>query len=134
MQTTLRHAIAIDASRTVIYHALTNIDAVRAWHVGAVDGAIAPQQVLTMTPHAGLRFSWRTIALKPERAIVQTCIEGPGTSTGKMLTFQLSDAINGRTVVELTDGEWEDDDPHLPFCNTHWGKALMRLKNHIESR
>jgi hypothetical protein len=24
------------------------------------------------------------------------------------------------------------DDPHLPFCNTHWGEALNRLRAHLE--
>ncbi|MFO1118668.1 MAG: hypothetical protein U1E38_00530 [Rhodospirillales bacterium] len=49
-----------------------------------------------------------------------------------MLTFTLYDADDGRTLVELTYGDWDAGDPHLPFCNTHWGEVLHRLKAHVE--
>ncbi|MBP2154251.1 hypothetical protein [Erwinia rhapontici] len=79
-----------------------------------------------------MRFSWRTDKLEPDISIVQTCVEGSGTSPCKVLTIKISDADDGRTLVELTDGEWSQDDPHRAFCNTHWGEVLHRLKNHIE--
>ena len=55
------------------------------------------------------------------------------SSTGKTLTFRLSDAGAGATLVELSDGTWDADDGSLPFCNTHWGNVLHRLKSHSEA-
>ncbi len=67
-----------------------------------------------------------------DERITQTCIEGPGTSAGKTLVFALSDAEGGLTLVQLSDGEWVNHDEHLPFCNTHWGGVLHRLKKYVE--
>lgn len=129
---TLRHAIKIAASRRDTYRALTDRGEMAAWHLGIVEGAIAPGEVLTLIPKPGMRFSWRTETLEPDQAVVQTCVEGSGSSPGKVLTFRLSDAGTDRTLVELTYGDWDAGDPHLPFCNTHWGEVLHRLKAHVE--
>jgi len=129
---TLRHAIKIIAPRVHVYRALTEIDQMAAWHLGSVEGMIAPGEVLTLIPKPGTRFAWRTDRLEPDAKVVQTSIEGSGTSPGRTLTFALADSDDGRTLVELTDGEWQGDDPHLPFCNTHWGETLHRLKAYVE--
>ncbi len=85
-----------------------------------------------LNPKSGLKFGWKTKELVANERIVQECIEGPGNSAGKELAFTLSDAEAGVTQVQLTDGEWDSDDAHLPFCNTHWGAVLYRLKNYVE--
>lgn len=109
---TLKHAVKISAPRGAVYQALTDLEAMRGWHVGAVEGAIVPGQVMTLTPKPGQRFSWRTDRLEPDVSVVQTEVEGPGSSVGKT--------------------EWREGDGHLPFCNTHWGEVLYRLKSHVE--
>lgn len=128
----LKHAVKISASRSGVYRALTDMQAMRQWHLGTVEGSIAAGQVMTLTPQPGQRFSWRTDRLEPDVAIIQTEVEGPGRSVGKILTFILSDLDDGRTQVDLTHGEWPENDNHLPFCNTHWGEVLHRLKAHAE--
>ena len=125
----LRHAIKIAASRERTFRALTNLNEMNMWHSGELGGTIAPGAVLHLRPKPGLNFAWRTEFLEPDTLLVQTCVEGP--RTGKTLRFDLSEA-NGYTLLELTDGEWPDDDPHLPFCNTHWGKVLHDLKSYVE--
>jgi uncharacterized protein YndB with AHSA1/START domain len=132
MGITLRHAIKINAPRERVYKALAVIDEMAAWHQGTTEGAIAVGSVMNLNPKPGLNFSWETKELVDNERVVQTCVEGPGSSTGKTLTFNLSDTGEGSTLVELSDGEWRDDDAHLPFCNTHWGSVLHRLKNHVE--
>ena len=85
-----------------------------------------------LNPKPGLRFGWKTKELVDRERIAQACVEGPGSSVGKDLVFALSDAEAGSTLVQLTDGEWADDDAHVPFCNTHWGRVLHRLKEYVE--
>lgn len=129
---TLKHAIKISAPKDQVYQALTDIDAMRGWHLGTIEGAIAPGQVMLLLPGTGQRFGWRTEVLEPDASIQQTEVEGPGNSVGRTLTFALSALDDHRTLVVLTHGEWEDDDEHLPFCNTHWGEVLYRLKQYVE--
>jgi hypothetical protein len=62
----------------------------------------------------------------------QICVEGPGSSVGKILTIALSDAGMDSTLVKLTDSGWSDGDADLPFCNTRWGEVLLRLKEYVE--
>lgn len=132
MSVTLRHAIKINASREHVFKALTEIDEMAAWHHGPVEGDIAVGSVMYLNPKPGLKFGWETKELVANERVAQTCTEGPGSSAGKTLVFALSDAEAGSTLVQLTDGEWDSDDAHLPFCNTHWGAVLHRLKKYVE--
>ena len=132
MNLTLRHAIKIDAPRDRVYKALTDIAEMSAWHQGTVEGAIAVDSVMYLNPKPGMKFGWQTKELVNNERVTQTCVEGPGNSAGKTLTFALSDADAGLTLVQLTDGEWSNDDEHLPFCNTHWGGVLHQLKKYVE--
>ena len=58
---------------------------------------------------------------------------GAGNSAGKTLTSTLSDDAEGTTLVTLTDGQWLDDDPNLPFCNARWAEVLFHLKKYVET-
>lgn len=134
MKINLRHAIKIDASRDRVFKALTNITEVSAWHYGPVEGEIAVGSVMYLKAAPDKQFSWETQKLVDNELIVQTYLAGPGQSATKTLTFALSDTSKGLTVVELTDGEWAYEDQHLPFCNTHWGGILYRLKQYVENK
>lgn len=130
--TTLRHAIKLAARRAATFKAITDVREIAAWHLGVVEGDIAVGTPFTLNPKPGLRLSWRTDEIQPDRLLRQTCVEGPGTSAGKVVTFTLSDLPEGGTLVELSDGVWPAEDPHLPFCNTRWGEVLHRLQEYVE--
>ncbi|WP_331299706.1 SRPBCC domain-containing protein [Methylobacterium oryzae] len=130
--TTLRHAIKLLSPPGETFKAITDIRQIAAWHLGVVEGDIAVGADLYLTPKPELRFGWRTEEIRPDRLLRQTCVLGPGTSPGKEVTFALSDLPEGGTLVELSDGNWSEDDPHLPFCNTRWGEVLHRLKEYVE--
>jgi uncharacterized protein YndB with AHSA1/START domain len=53
--TLLRHAIKITKPRADVFRALTGRSEMAAWHVGSVEGAIAPGQTLVLVPKPGLR-------------------------------------------------------------------------------
>jgi uncharacterized protein YndB with AHSA1/START domain len=130
---TLSHAIKIAAPRDKAYQAFTDISAIAGWHLRPVGGGTALGETLILERRPGLRFGWRTDRLEPGSTIVQTCVEGPGASPGKQLAITLSDLADGRTLVKLSDGEWPENDPHLPLCNTYWGEALTRLRTYLET-
>jgi uncharacterized protein YndB with AHSA1/START domain len=127
---TLRHAIKINAPRDRVFSALTAAGEMAAWHIGGVDGDIVVGSTFLLNPKPGLVFGWRTEEIVAGERIRQQCVEGPGNSVGKTLTFTLSDDVEG-TLVTLTDGEWLDDDPGLPFCNTRWAEVLFHLKEYV---
>jgi hypothetical protein len=132
MTTTLHHAIKVAASRPCVFKALADVGEVAAWHVGGIEGKIAVGSTLYLNPKQGLRFGWKTDEIIANERLRQICVEGPGSSVGKILTVALSDVGKDGTLVKLTDSGWTDDDAGLPFCNTHWGEVLLRLKEYVE--
>ena len=131
--TTLHHAIKVAAPRDRVFKALTDTAELAKWHYGPVEGEVAVDAVVYMNAKPGMRFGWKTTELVDGQRVAQVSVEGPG-ATGKQVTFDLSDTDAGDTLVELSDGEWDEGDAHTPFCNTHWGGVLHRLKNFVESR
>lgn len=129
----LHHAIEVKAPREKVYQALTDIAQMAVWHKGSVRGEIAPGAEFHLQTENGLDFGWRTEKLEANRELSQTCVNGPGSSAGKTLRISLKDKNDG-TLVTLTDGEWQQDDPHLPLCNTHWAGVLHNLKTVVENR
>jgi uncharacterized protein YndB with AHSA1/START domain len=130
---TIQHAAKIAADREAVYRALTEIEKMAGWHVGSIEGKIAVGATFFLEHQPGKRFGWRTEQLEPGTRIVQTYIEGEGSSAGKSLTILLSDLDDGRTQLELSDGPWSEGDPHLAYCNTYWGGALSKLKTRLEA-
>jgi len=132
MNTTLHHAIKIAASRPDVFKALADAGKMADWHVGCIEGEIAVGSTLYLNPKPRLRFGWKTDAMVANERLRQICVEGPGSSVGKILTIALSDAGMDSTLVKLTDSGWSDGDADLPFCNTRWGEVLLRLKEYVE--
>jgi uncharacterized protein YndB with AHSA1/START domain len=132
MTITLHHAIKVAASRPQVFKALADPHEMAAWHVGGIEGEIAVGSTFYLNPKPGLRFGWKTDDIVANERLRQSCVEGPGSSVGKILVFALSDAGKGSTLVELTDSGWPEDDTALPFCNTRWGEVLFRLKEYVE--
>ena len=130
---TLRHAIRIAAKRDAVYRSFTDVAGLTGWF-GPIKGEVDLGKTLVLEVRPGLRFGWRTDQLEPGRKIVQTLVEGPGASSEKTLTISLSDEPDGRTLVQLSDAGWSEDDPHLPLCNTEWGEALSQLRAYQEKR
>ena len=132
MTTTLRHAIKVAASRPHVFKALADAGEMAAWHVGHIEGKVAVGSTFFLSPKSGLKFGWKTDEIVTNERLRQTCVEGPGSSVGKIVTVVLSDAGKDGTLVKLTDSGWIDGDASLPFCNTQWGEVLLRLKEYAE--
>ncbi|WP_448310647.1 SRPBCC family protein [Pantoea sp. PGP6] len=131
---TLHHAIKITAARSQIYAALTDITQLASWHLGVIEGTIAPGEILTLRPNPHAHISWRTEKLVPDEELVQVSVDEPDSPAGKTLRITLADFGPDQTIVALSHGGWSDGDPHLPFCNTRWGEVLQHLKSWVEAR
>lgn len=133
MSIQLEHAIKIQATPEQIYQALTTIDGLAAWHYGQISGEVAVGKEMYLNADRDLRFGWKTTEMELNRHIQQICVQGPGNSIGKQLEFVITADDPQTTKVFLTHGPWEVGDDHLPYCNTHWGGVLYRLKVYVES-
>ena len=131
--TALHHAIKVAAPRARVFKAIANVGEMKAWHLGTIEGAIAVGSNFYLNPKPGLRFGWTTDEIVTNTRIRQTCVEGPGSSVGKVLAVTLSESDNAGTLVTLTDSGWHSGDVDLPFCNTRWGEVLLRLKEYAET-
>ena len=129
--TTIRHAIKIAAPRERVFKALTDSQELANWHYGPVEGEVAVGATLRLNAKPGMQFGWKTTGLVDGQHIAQECVEGPG-ATAKQVTFDLSSLDGDVTLVELSDGDWAEGDSHRPFCNTHWGGVLTRLRSYVE--
>ncbi|MGE9552887.1 SRPBCC domain-containing protein [Erwinia amylovora] len=131
---TLHHAVKISSPRERVYKALTDINEMTEWHQGEVLGEVRTGEILRLCPEAGKVFSWEITFLE-ENALIQmnSDIDATDSRPPKTLSFKLSDLSNSQTLVELWHGEWPENDRHLPFCNTHWGRALFDLKYFVEN-
>jgi uncharacterized protein YndB with AHSA1/START domain len=131
---TLKHAVKIAAPRDVVFRAFTEIAELANWHLGTIDGEVEAGKTFHLERRPDLRFRWRTDRIDAGNKIVQTCVDGPGFSRGKTLTIDFSDEPDARTLIQLNDSGWHEQDKHLPLCNTHWGEALGRLRDYLESK
>ncbi|WP_172328889.1 SRPBCC domain-containing protein [Mangrovicoccus sp. HB161399] len=126
--TTIRNAVNIRTSPTALWATLTQIDGLRRWHRGTVEGEVAPGSLLILRPKPGLRFDWHTTVAEPAARLV---LEAAGSSSRKV-SFILSDLPEGRIRLDVEDEGWDGTDPSMAICSTEWGAALDRLRSHLE--
>ncbi|WP_413715422.1 SRPBCC domain-containing protein [Serratia ureilytica] len=129
--TTLKHAVKIKSTLEKTFKALTEISEMQCWHLGKVSGDISVGHNVYIDV-GNDRFGWRTDKLIPNAYLEQSMISGSKDGQGKVLSFHISPLSDGRVLVELIDGQWDEESSHLPFCNTHWGIALHNLKAYLE--
>jgi uncharacterized protein YndB with AHSA1/START domain len=115
---TLEHAVKISAPREAVFSAFTDHAKLAGWHIEKIEGEVAPGKTVYLERRPGLRFGWKTEVLDAGKKIVQTCVEGPGSSVGKKLTILFSDEPDGRPLLRLSDSGWHENDEHLPLCNS----------------
>jgi len=104
----------------------------RQWHIGEITGAIAVGDTFFLERRPGLKFGWRTDRLEPNYLLEQTPVAGPAASGKKRLVIEISELDDGRSRIDLLDEGWQEDDPHLPLCNSYWGETLTHLRDYVE--
>ena len=67
-------------------------------HVGGIEGEIAVGSTLYLNPKSGLRFGWKTDAMVANERLRQICVEGPGSSVGKILTIAAAPHLSLRPI------------------------------------
>jgi len=126
------HELKIRARQERIFEALTTAQGLKSWYSAHVegDGALGHpwRFVFTRRP----TFRWEVTELLAPTHIAWRCVEGPGDSVGTTVTFHLSEADEGRTLVELAHTGWPGTGGNYRKCNTYWGVLLHHLRQYVE--
>lgn len=129
----IHHEIKIAASQEQVYRALTTPDGIKGWHTPLVRGTgdVGTEWVFAFTDHPD--FGWLVVASEEPTLVGWRCTKGPGDSAGTSVTFTLTPAGAGRTLVEHVHAGWPGTDGNFRKCNTTWGVLLHHLRDHVES-
>jgi uncharacterized protein YndB with AHSA1/START domain len=135
--TDILHRIKIEAPPEKILRAITTAEGFRQWWT---DDCVATPQAGTVNifrfHDGGVEFHFRVDELSGSR-IAWTCIAAPKVPAewvGTRVTFDLSPAENGGTVVRFGHRGWRSVEGEFPACNTVWGDLMHRLKECSEGR
>ncbi|CAH0164726.1 SRPBCC domain-containing protein [Microbacterium sp. Bi128] len=115
----LRHRIRISAPLDPVWSALTTAQGLQAWWAPDVEVDDVGGHVSVKAGSANFVWSAKN---NGESGIVEwTCLEGPGSSPGSVVTFAVAADDDDHTVVTLVHEGWTEDDPNIEACNTRWG-------------
>ena len=127
------HRIRIHAPAERVYQALTSTDGLQGWFTPHVAGNEQEGGEMTMSFSGKESFHWKVSALKPLSHVHWECLKGPGAAAGTSVTYKLSAAGHGQTVIECDHDGWPAEHDAMATCNTLWGLLMGRLKEFSET-
>jgi hypothetical protein len=106
---------------------------IKGWYTPNLEGKVGKGQDAVCRFSGREPFRWRFAKLSPDTRIRWECVEGPGAEAGTTVTFRLTDAADGSTVVECDHEGWSDSDKAFATCNTLWGILIGHLRDYAET-
>jgi uncharacterized protein YndB with AHSA1/START domain len=125
------HEIKVKASAERIAQALANPEQLEAWHGGKVT-AVASGWRFDFVDDAPT-FEWAAQTCRFPGEVTWRCVHGPGDSVGTTVSFKISPADKGRTLVELVHSGWPHTGGNYRKCNTLWAVLLHHLRAFVET-
>ena len=127
------HRIRVHATSDRVYQALTSREGLQGWFTPHVEGDVREGGDVKMSFSGKEPFRWRFSQLEPLSHVHWSCLEGPGAATGTSVTYSLSGAEQGQTIVACDHDGWPEGHDALATCNTLWGILMGRLKEFSET-
>jgi uncharacterized protein YndB with AHSA1/START domain len=129
--TDILHRMTIQAPPETVLRAISTADGFRAWWTDDCAAVARAGTVNVFRFHGGaVEFHFRVDELS-DRRVAWTCVSAPRVPeewVGTQVTFDLSPAENGCTVVHFGHRNWRTVEGEYPACNTVWGDLMHRLK------
>jgi uncharacterized protein YndB with AHSA1/START domain len=129
----ISNEINIKAAPDRVYRALTEINGLKSWHTGQVEGTADIGGVLQFASRGQPKFGWEVLASEPTKRVAWKCVQGPGDSVGTTVGFDISPASDSRTLLVCTHGGWPGTNGNYRKCNTLWGVLLHHLRQYVET-
>ena len=131
------HRIPTDATPEKILPLITTTEGFRSWWTDDCEAVPKVGSVAIFRFDGGVvEFHFRMDELAPQRA-AWTCVAAPKVPAewvGTRLTFDLSPARSGGTLIRFGHLGWRSIEGEYPACNTVWGELMHRLKDAAEGR
>jgi uncharacterized protein YndB with AHSA1/START domain len=121
------HRVGIAASPDKVFAALTTIEGVRGWWVGAATGNPSKDGLF--------RFGFcdmQVIAAEPNKLVQWRCTNGPKDWLNTEVTFRL-DWKEDQTFVVFKHADWQEPVEFMHHCSTKWATFLLSLRDFAET-
>ena len=126
----IHHELKVKAEPSAVFAALTSEDGLKAWY--SADAKVEGSG--WRIEHADHpTFAFEVTESTAPAKVVWKCTEGPNDSVGTTVTYTVSDAGDGRTLVELAHTEWPGTHGNYRKCNTFWGVLMHHLRQYLET-
>jgi uncharacterized protein YndB with AHSA1/START domain len=129
----IHHEMKINASPERIFEVLTTAQGLKSWHSARVEAEGVPGRGWRFLHTGRPTFRWQVAESAAPTRVTWRCIEGPGDSAGTTVSFRLSKAEEGRTLVELAHTGWPGTHGNFRKCNAYWGVLLHHLRQYAET-
>jgi uncharacterized protein YndB with AHSA1/START domain len=130
---TTSHRVRIDAPRNKVFEAITTANGLRGWYTPGIEGDVLINGEATFTFDGKEPFRWKFVELTPMSAVRWECLDGPGSSKGTTVSFEIDELADGRVQVLCEHAGWPESDMELAACNTLWGMLMASLRNYAET-
>lgn len=127
------HEIKLAAPVDRVFAALTTAEGLRSWHNTDVTGTGAVGSEWQFRFGERPEFRWKIVASDPGLHVAWECTQGPGDAPGSRVTFDLTAADDGRTLLAFKHSGWPGTHGNYRKCNTTWGVLLHHLKQFAET-
>lgn len=127
MAHTIKHLFHINASKEIVFEALTTIEGLKGWWTTKASGDTKLGGIIEFRfgDFGGPDMKVKEIILN--ESVSWECIGGPKNWLGHLFTFNL--AINeNKTCVRFEQRGWKETDDFYASCNFSWGRYMESLR------
>jgi uncharacterized protein YndB with AHSA1/START domain len=130
---TIRHAIAIDASREGIFAFISSGRGFKQWWAEDVTEDV-PRDIVSLGffNHATV-YNLRPFRIDEPNYAEWACQSGEEWNGTKLL-FDLVPQKEGRTLLRFSHVDWRAETDYFVSCTTTWGHLMFRLKAAAEGK
>jgi uncharacterized protein YndB with AHSA1/START domain len=125
------HRVAIKASASDVYQALTTVEGLSGWWATKTQGDGGVGGVIEFRFDAGC-FDMLVRELEPDRRVLWEVVDGPEEWVGTTVGWDLAQD-GDYTVVLFAHRGWKEPVEFMHHCSTKWAIFLMSLKSLVET-
>jgi uncharacterized protein YndB with AHSA1/START domain len=117
-----------------VYEAVATTDGISSWWTrdGVRGESIEGSRLQFFFGQPDPAAVMEVTALRPDRHVAWTCVEGADEWVGTHLAFDLA-RTDDQTVVLFTHADWRSPTEFMAHCSARWAYFLLSLKSYTET-
>lgn len=129
---TIYHRIDIHSNKATIYQAITTQEGLSRWWIPDCIAKAELGFVNEFVVNSKLTNKMKIIDLVPNERLEWECLESHAEWVGTKILFEI-DETDGVLYLDFKHSGWKKQTRFCGYCNFHWGKHLLMLKNLCET-